>query len=287
MNNLFIKKCASTIAILWAAFQLILPQFVILDRITIRAIHLTFALLLVFIAFPLKRKRSEDRFCAPQSPPMTIFNFMLAIIGSVTVLYIVIDWNGIAMRSGAPLGRDILFGIIAVVLLLEASRRVVGPALSIVALFFTLYAFLGPYLPDVFAFKGVSLRKYLTQVFLSTEGIYGIPLGVSASIVYLFVLMGALLEKAGAGAFFINLALSVLGRFRGGPAKAAVFSSGLMGCISGSSVANIVTTGTFTIPLMKSVGYPPKKAAALEVAASTDGQLMPPIGKRHPHSGRL
>ena len=277
MNNEFIKKCASVIAILWAVFQLILPQFVILDRITIRAIHLTFGLLLVFIAFPVKRKRSEDRFCARQSPFMTTLNFAIAIIGSVSVLYIVIDWNGIALRSGAPLMRDILFGIVAVILLLEASRRVVGPALPIVVLTFTCYAFLGPYLPDVFAFKGVSLRKYMTQVFLSSEGIYGIPLGVSASIVYLFVLMGALLEKAGAGTFFIQLALSVLGRFRGGPAKAAVFSSGLMGCISGSSVANIVTTGTFTIPLMKRIGYPAKKAAALEVAASTDGQLMPPI----------
>ncbi len=268
---------ASVIAILWAVFQLALPQFIILDRITIRAIHLMFGLLLVYIAFPVKRRRGEDRFCAPQSPTVTRINFILALAGAVSVLYIVIDWNGIAMRAGAPLTRDIVFGIVAVVLLLEASRRVVGPALSIIALVFTLYAFLGPYLPSVFAFKGVSLRKYMTQVFLSSEGIYGIPLGVSASIVYLFVLLGALLERAGAGAFFIKLAMSVLGKYRGGPAKAAVFSSGLMGCISGSSVANIVTTGTFTIPLMKRIGYPPKKAAAIEVASSTDGQLMPPI----------
>jgi len=268
---------ASVIAILWAVFQLALPQFIILDRITIRAIHLMFGLLLVYIAFPVKRRRGEDRFCAPQSTAVTRINFILALAAAVSVLYIVIDWNGIAMRAGAPLTRDIVFGIVAVVLLLEASRRVVGPALSIIALVFTLYAFLGPYLPSVFAFKGVSLRKYITQVFLSSEGIYGIPLGVSASIVYLFVLMGALLERAGAGAFFIKLAMSVLGKYRGGPAKAAVFSSGLMGCISGSSVANIVTTGTFTIPLMKRIGYPAKKAAAIEVASSTDGQLMPPI----------
>jgi TRAP transporter 4TM/12TM fusion protein len=162
-------------------------------------------------------------------------------------------------------------------LLLEAARRVIGPALSIIVLLFSLYAFTGPYLIDLLAFKGVSLRKYITQVSLSSEGIFGIPLGVSATVIYLFVLLGALLEKAGAGKFFIQLALALLGRFRGGPAKASVAASGLMGMISGSSIANIVTTGTFTIPLMKKVGYPAKKAAAIEVASSTDGQIMPPI----------
>ena len=272
-----LKTCVAIIAILWAVFQLGLPQLIILDRIKIRAIHLTFAILLGFIAFPVKRKKGEERFCAYQPPLLLKFNILLAIIGSISILYIIIDWNGIAIRAGTPLLRDIIIGVIAVFLILEASRRVIGPALSVVAIVFTLYAFLGPYLPDIFAFKGVSLRKYITQIFLSSEGIYGIPLGVSASIVYLFVLLGALFERAGAGAFFIKLALSILGKYRGGPAKAAVFSSGLMGCISGSSVANIVTTGTFTIPLMKKVGYPPKKAAAIEVAASTDGQIMPPI----------
>jgi TRAP transporter 4TM/12TM fusion protein len=276
-DRLTIQFGAAAIAILWALFQLAIPQLIILDRITIRSIHLTFALLLIFVAFPFRRIKGEERFCTYQPASAKVINLFLGLIGSIAVLYLVVDWKGIAARSGAPLFRDVLFGIVAVVLLLEASRRVIGPALSVVALVFTLYAFLGPYLPDVFAFKGVSLRKYITQVFLSSEGIYGIPLGVSASIVYLFVLLGALLEKAGAGSFFIRLALSVLGKYRGGPAKAAVFSSGLMGCISGSSVANIVTTGTFTIPMMKAVGYPPKKAAATEVAASTDGQLMPPI----------
>ena len=265
------------ISILWALFQLALPQFIILDHITIRSIHLSFALLIVFLAFPLKRKKQQDLTFGLQFIKARFVTILLALLGAASILYIVIDWNGIAMRSGIPILRDIIIGCIAIFILFEASRRVMGPALALVALFFTLYAFIGPYLPDVFAFKGVSLRKYLSQVFLSTEGIYGIPLGVSASIVYLFVLMGALLEKAGAGQFFIKLALSVLGRFRGGPAKSAVLASGLMGTISGSSVANIVTTGTFTIPLMKKVGYPAKKAAAIEVAASTDGQLMPPI----------
>jgi TRAP transporter 4TM/12TM fusion protein len=276
-QNSLMKMLASMTAILWACFQLILPQFVILDRIQIRSVHLTFALVLVFLAFPSRRRKGEEQFCRYQTTPTMILNWTLGVIAALSALYLVLDWQGIAMRAGVPLMRDIVIGVIAIVLILEASRRVIGPALSVVAIVFTLYAFLGPYLPDVFAFRGVSLRKYITQIFLSTEGIYGIPLGVSASIVYLFVLLGALLERAGAGSFFIQLALSVLGRYRGGPAKAAVFSSGLMGCISGSSVANIVTTGTFTIPLMKNVGYPAKKAAAIEVAASTDGQIMPPI----------
>jgi TRAP transporter 4TM/12TM fusion protein len=273
----FYHNLIYVISVLWALFQLSLPQFIILDQITIRAIHLSFALIIVFLVFPLNRKKQKDFTLGLQFHKARFVNILLALFGAASILYIVIDWNGIAMRLGIPILRDMIIGCIAIFILFEASRRVIGPALAIVALFFTLYAFIGPYLPDVFAFKGVSLRKYLSQVFLSTEGIYGIPLGVSASIVYLFVLMGALLEKAGAGQFFIKLALSVLGRFRGGPAKSAVLASGLMGTISGSSVANIVTTGTFTIPLMKKVGYPAKKAAAIEVAASTDGQLMPPI----------
>jgi TRAP transporter 4TM/12TM fusion protein len=272
-----LKTTLTGIALSWALFQLALPQFLILDHISIRAVHLMFAIILAFLLFPFRRTKGGDSGSQDQKDTSWKINGILAIFGAAAVLYIVIDWHGIALRSGSPLARDLIIGAVAVILLLEASRRIIGPALVCVVTFFTLYAFLGPYLPDVMAFKGVSIRKFLTQVFLSSEGIYGIPLGVSATIVYLFVLFGALLERAGAGSFFIRLSLSVLGRFRGGPAKAAVFSSGLMGTISGSSVANIVTTGTFTIPLMIKVGYPPKKAAAIEVAASTDGQLMPPI----------
>jgi TRAP transporter 4TM/12TM fusion protein len=168
-------------------------------------------------------------------------------------------------------------GFVLVVLLLEASRRVIGPALPVIAVLFCVYAFFGPYMPDIIAFKGVSIGRFVGQMTMSTEGIYGIPLDVSATIVFLFVLFGAMLDRAGAGRYFIQLALSLLGGFKGGPAKAAILGSGLTGLVSGSSIANIVTTGTFTIPLMKKVGYPPKKAAAVEVAASTDGQLAPPI----------
>jgi TRAP transporter 4TM/12TM fusion protein len=180
-------------------------------------------------------------------------------------------------RYGAPILRDIIIGLALVVLLLEATRRVIGPALPVIATLFIGYSFFGPYMPDLIAFKGVSLNRFMGQMTMSTEGIYGIPLDVSATIVFLFVLFGAMLDKAGAGRYFIELALSLLGGFKGGPAKAAVMGSGLTGMVNGSSIANIVTTGTFTIPLMKKVGYPATKAAAIEVAASTDGQLAPPI----------
>jgi TRAP transporter 4TM/12TM fusion protein len=204
-------------------------------------------------------------------------DYILAGIACLAALYIVFDWTGIMMRAGVPLGRDIAISLLLIVLILEASRRVIGPALGIIAVLFTVYAFLGPYMPSVFAFRGISLEKYISQAALSTEGIYGIPLDVSANTVFLFVLLGSMLDKAGAGHFYNDLAISLLGKYKGGPAKAAVVSSGLTGLVSGSSIANVVTTGTFTIPLMKKVGYPAKVAAATEVAASTNGQLMPPI----------
>ncbi|RMG00273.1 MAG: TRAP transporter permease [Nitrospirae bacterium] len=265
------------VAIAWGVFQLSIASVLILDSTRTRAIHLAFAITLCFLLLPaLKRELRRCSYLGIKKG-IPLVDYLFAISGAVSALYIVLDYKGITMRAGMPLTRDIVFGLVLIVLLLEASRRVIGPALSIIAILFTAYAFLGPYLPDVFAFKGVSLRKYMSNITLSTEGIYGIPLGVSASIVYLFVLLGGLLDVAGAGRFFTNLALSVLGRYKGGPAKAAVVSSGASGLISGSSIANIVTTGPFTIPLMKKIGYPAKKAAAIEVAASTDGQLMPPI----------
>lgn len=271
------KTFISFIAIIWAFFQLSLPSFLILDSIKIRSIHLAFALFLAFLILPFHKKGKKVSKDIDQKERIPVINYLLALGGALSALYIMLDWEGIALRSGIPTLTDFFMGLLVVILLLEAARRSIGPALSIIVLVFTIYAFLGPYLIELLAFKGISVRKYVTQVSLSSEGIYGIPLGVSATVVYLFVLLGALLEKAGAGQFFIDLALALLGRFRGGPAKAAVGASGLMGMISGSSIANIVTTGTFTIPLMKRVGYPSKKAAAIEVAASTDGQIMPPI----------
>ncbi|MBE9534937.1 MAG: TRAP transporter fused permease subunit, partial [Proteobacteria bacterium] len=267
----------ATISISWALFQLALPSVLVIDSTQERAIHLAFAMALLFLLMPcFKRPKKYLGFLAVMDR-IPILDYILTLVGAFTALYLALFYEGIAMRAGAPSTADMVSGTILVILLLEATRRIIGPALSVIAIGFTLYAFLGPHMPDLIAFKGVSLSKYLSNITNSTEGIYGIPLGVSSAIVYLFVLLGALLDKAGAGKFFTDLALSFLGRYKGGAAKAAIVASGATGLVSGSSIANIVTTGPFTIPLMKKIGYPAKKAAAVEVAASTDGQLMPPI----------
>ena len=273
----FTKWVIPTIGVIWCFFQLSIASWWILDTVFIRSIHLGFALLIVYLNYPVfKTTRLGLKFLSIKDriPP---WDFVIAAIACFSAVYIAVDYYGVTHRAGVPITRDIVVGLILLVLLLEATRRVIGPALSVIALLFCIYAFFGPYMPDVIAFKGVSLSRFMGQITMSTEGIYGIPLDVSATIVFLFVLFGSMLEKAGGGHYFIQLALSFLGGFKGGPAKAAVLGSGLTGLVSGSSIANIVTTGTFTIPLMKKVGYPPTKAAAVEVAASTDGQLAPPI----------
>ena len=266
------------IAAAWSLFQLSIASWLTLNSDYIRSIHLAFALLLCFMTRPaFKRKVGNRRVADIRRRWGRTINISLAVVASVVALVFLVDYDGISSRYGAPILRDVVVGLLLLGLLLEACRRTVGPALSIIALCFCAYAFFGPYMPDVLAFKGVSLSRFIGQMTMSTEGIYGVPLRVSATIVFLFVLFGSMLERAGGGQFFTELSLSLLGRFKGGPAKAAVLSSGLTGMVSGSSIANIVTTGTFTIPLMKKVGYPPTKAAAIEVAASTDGQLAPPI----------
>lgn len=265
------------IATAWSLFQLSLASFLIMDSIKVRAIHLAFAMSLIFLNIPIFKAPRKGLGFLTSFKRIPLVDYIFAIAGVFLALYIMLDWEGLALRAGSPIPRDVVIGVCLIVALLEATRRSIGPALPIIALVFTAYSFLGPYMPDVLAFQGVSLTKYLSQISLSSEGIYGIPLGVSSSIVFLFVLLGSMLDKAGAGQFFTSLAMAALGKYKGGPAKAAVVSSGLSGLVSGSSIANIVTTGTFTIPLMKKVGYPAKKAAAIEVAASTDGQLMPPI----------
>ncbi len=266
-----------TVAVVWSLFQLSIASWWVLDSTFTRAIHLGFALLLVYLNYPLLKKPLLGLKFLSVTDRIPWFDWAISIVAALSAVYIAIDYDGLTTRYGAPILRDLIVGGILVVLLLEASRRVIGPALPLIATLFILYAFLGPHMPDFIAFKGVSLNRFMGQMTMSTEGIYGIPLDVSATIVYLFVLFGSMLDKAGGGQYFIRLALSLLGGFKGGPAKAAVMGSGLSGLVSGSSIANIVTTGTFTIPLMKKVGYPPTKAAAIEVAASTDGQLAPPI----------
>ncbi|MCP4344788.1 MAG: TRAP transporter permease [Desulfobacterales bacterium] len=271
------KYVIPTIAVLWSLFQLSIASWLILDSTFIRAIHLAFALLIVFLNYPLFKKTRPGLKFLSTTTRIPIFDYFVGIIAALSALYIAIDYAGLTIRYGSPITRDLIAGFVLVILLLEASRRVIGPALPLIAILFCVWAFFGPYMPVLIEHGGVSFNRFMGQMTLSTEGIYGIPLDVSATIVFLFVLFGAMLDKAGAGQYFIQLALSLLGGFKGGPAKAAIMGSGLTGLVSGSSIANIVTTGTFTIPLMKKVGYPATKAAAVEVAASTDGQLAPPI----------
>ncbi|MCE2570153.1 TRAP transporter permease [Motilimonas eburnea] len=264
------------VPLLWALFQLWyaspLPfvfDFLVFNDTQARAIHLAFAIFLAFTAYPAL-KRSPRQFIPWQ-------DWLFALLGAFSAAYILIFYEALANRSGAPTTLDVTVGVIGMVLLLEATRRALGPPLMIVAAVFLTYALAGPYMPDIIAHKGASLNKLISHQWLTTEGVFGVALGVSTSFVFMFVLFGALLDKAGAGNYFIKVAFSLLGHLRGGPAKAAVVASGLSGLVSGSSIANVVTTGTFTIPLMKRVGFPAEKAGAVEVAASTNGQLTPPI----------
>ena len=283
---LFVKKkknrtdkiILTTVALCWSIFQLLLPRFIILDSTATRAIHLAFAIMLGFFYLPF-RKQDEEKFPFLHSlHHIPFIDLALGIVGSLSALYLTINIKQISMRAGNPIMLDIVVGVVLILILLEVARRVIGLSLPLIAIIISLYAFGGEIIPiRMLALKAVSLSKFVSQITLSTEGIYGIPLDVSANTVFLFVLLGAMFEKVGAGHFFTNLSISLMGRFRGGSAKASVVSSGLTGLISGSSIANVVTTGTFTIPLMKKTGYPAKLAAATEVAASTNGQLMPPI----------
>ena len=255
----------------WSIFQLwyASPFTVALNDTEARSIHLAFAIFLAFTAYPALRSSPRDR--------IPLQDWVFALAGSFSAAYLFLFYSDLATRAGAPTSTDIVVAVTGMVLLLEATRRALGPPLMVVAAVFLIYTFAGPHMPDVIAHKGASLNKTMSHMWLTTEGVFGVALGVSTSFVFLFVLFGALLDRAGAGGYFIKVAFSLLGHMRGGPAKAAVVASGLSGLISGSSIANVVTTGTFTIPLMKRVGFPGTKAGAVEVAASTNGQLTPPI----------
>ncbi|MBE4575203.1 C4-dicarboxylate ABC transporter [Vibrio navarrensis] len=265
----FVPLCWSLFQLWYASPLPFIFNFAILNDTQARAVHLTFAVFLAFTAYPALKSSPRDR--------IPLVDWLLALAGSFSAAYIYIFYTELASRSGAPTTFDIIASVTGMVLLLEATRRALGPPLMLVAAVFLLYTFAGPYMPEVIAHKGASLNKAMSHLWLTTEGVFGVALGVSTSFVFLFVLFGAMLERAGAGAYFIKVAFSLLGHMRGGPAKAAVVASGLSGLVSGSSIANVVTTGTFTIPLMKRVGFPGTKAGAVEVAASTNGQLTPPI----------
>ncbi len=270
------KKILFFVPLIWTLFQLwyasplpFLLNFFVLNDTEARAIHLAFAVFLAYTAYPTFKSSPRDY--------IPIQDWSLAIVGALCASYLFIFYTQLSDRPGDPIQMDLVVAVIGLILLLEATRRALGPPLMVVCAVFITYTFFGPYMPEVIAHKGASLVKGMSHYWLSTEGVYGVALGVSTGMVFMFVLFGALLESAGAGNYFIRTAFAGLGHMRGGPAKAAVVSSGMTGLVSGSSIANVVTTGTFTIPLMKKVGFKAEKAGAVEVACSTNGQLMPPV----------
>lgn len=264
------------LALAWSLFQLWIASplpfmlgFGVLNDTETRSIHLTFALLLAFLVFPAFRTSPRDR--------VPFSDIALALTAAGAASYLFVMYQALAQRPGNLTTADLVTACIGIPLLLEAARRALGPALAVIAIVFLAYSLAGPWMPGLLAHRGVSFTALANHQWITTEGVFGIALGVSTSFVFLFVLFGALLERAGAGHYFIQLAFSLLGHLRGGPAKAAVVASGLTGLISGSSIANVVTTGTFTIPMMKRVGFSKEKAGAVEVASSVNGQIMPPV----------
>ncbi len=270
------KTALLSTAVFWSLFQLWVASplpytlgFGVFNNAETRFIHLALALFLAYLSFPWHRGIISHK--------IPIWDWLLAMCATACALYLFFFYDDLAARSGSPTGVDVVIAVVGVTLLLEATRRALGWPLTIIATLFLFYTFAGPWLPDVLAHKGASLDRVASHQWLTTEGVFGVPVGVSAGFVFLFVLFGSMLEQAGGGAYFIRVAFSLVGHMRGGPAKAAVLASGLTGMISGSSIANVVTTGTFTIPLMKKVGFPAYRAGAIEVAASTNGQIMPPV----------
>ncbi|MDP3486340.1 MAG: TRAP transporter fused permease subunit, partial [Bacillota bacterium] len=259
----------SIIAMSMSAFHFYTAGFGQLVAMRQRAIHLTFVFVLAFLLWPAAKRFSKKT--------LPWYDVGLALVGLSVGLYSLFNYESLIYRAGLPTRLDIFVGIVAILLVLEVTRRTVGPELPIVAIVFLAYAYFGPYFPGVLSHRGFSLNRLVEHTFLTTEGIFGTPIMVSSTFVFLFILYGAFLEKTGVGQFFIDLAFAATGHMRGGPAKTAVLASGLMGSISGSSVANTVTTGAFTIPAMKKVGYSPEFAGAVEAAASTGGQIMPPV----------
>ncbi len=279
----FHLKLVAVIAITWSLFQLWYASpfpfwlnFGMFKGLPARAIHLGFALLLAFLIFPYARGKKVN-----------FIDILVAIIGAVCCLYIYVFYDQLVDRGGILLKInfsnnftfpvELILGIIGIIILLEATRRVIGIPLVVIAVCFLLFSYFGQYAPDIISHGGLSLKRLVGFQWFDQEAIFGIPIGVSVDFIFLFVLFGALLETAGGGKYFLDLAFAMVGKMRGGPAKAAILGSGMTGLISGSSIANTVTTGTFTIPIMKKTGFSKEKAGAIEVSSSVNGQIMPPV----------
>jgi TRAP transporter 4TM/12TM fusion protein len=265
----FQLRLVSAIAILFSLFQVYTGLIGVLPAQLQRSIHLTFVLVLVYLLYPSSSKMRRDKF--------HWVDVALAVLGGAAGLYITFNYRALLYRAGDYNTLDMLIGAIAILLVLEGAKRVVGLPIAVIASVFLVYAKVGPYLPGFLNHRGYSIERIISHMYYTTEGIIGVPLGVAATFIFLYILFGAFLEKTGIGKFFIDLANAVAGFAAGGPAKVAVLTSALEGTVSGSSVANTVGSGSFTIPLMKSLGYKPEFAGAVEAAASTGGQIMPPI----------
>ncbi len=275
-------KIVFSIAILWTFFQLWYASpfpfwfnIGMFKGLPARAIHLGFALTLTFLIFPVARGKK-----------ISIYDVLISLVAAFCCLYIYIFYDDLVNRGGILLVKqlfgfkvpvEIIIGTIGIVILLEATRRAIGLPLVIIAICFLLFSYFGQYAPDIISHGGLSLKRLVGFQWFDQEAIFGIPIGVSVDFIFLFVLFGALLETAGGGKYFLDLAFAMVGKMRGGPAKAAILGSGMTGMISGSSIANTVTTGTFTIPIMKKTGFSKEKAGAIEVSSSVNGQIMPPV----------
>ena len=279
-------KIVASIAILWSFFQLwyaspfpFMLDFGVIKSLPAKALHLGFALILAFLIFPFRKNKK-----------VSWLSFLIAILSFLCCFYIFIFYDDLVLRAGILLVTDfdiggkefkipveMIIGIFGIFVLLEATRRVIGLPLVIVAVSFFIFSYFGKHFPDIVSHAGLSLNRLVGYHWFDREAIFGIPISVSVSFIFLFVLFGALLNTAGGGKYFLDLAFAMVGKMRGGPAKAAILGSGMTGLISGSSIANTVTTGTFTIPIMKKTGFSKEKAGAIEVAASVNGQIMPPV----------
>jgi len=276
-------KIVTSIAIIWSLFQLwyvspfpFMFDFGMFKGLPARAIHLGFALTLTFLIFPYSKGKK-----------ISIIDISISLIAAFCCLYIYFFYDQLVYRGGILLSFnlnesinipiELIIGISGILILLEATRRAIGLPLVIIAISFLLFSYFGKYAPDIISHGGLSLKRLVGFQWFDQEAIFGIPIGVSVDFIFLFVLFGALLETAGGGKYFLDLAFAMVGKMRGGPAKAAILGSGMTGLISGSSIANTVTTGTFTIPIMKKTGFSKEKAGAIEVSSSVNGQLMPPV----------
>src|SRR5690554_1231091 len=262
-------RLVSVWLVIMSLFQLYTSTYGLMTTNIQRTYHLGFTMVAIFLLYPFKKTSPRDRF--------SVVDILFAAASLVINGYLVINFNAIVSRGARVTGVEYVLGIVAVLLVLEAGRRVLGYGLPILASVFLLYCYFGRYAPGLFMHRGFAIERIVQHMYLVPEGIYGTALGVSATFVFLFILFGAFLNESGGAQFFHDLALSAAGRMTGGPAKVAIFASGLLGTINGSSIANTATTGAFTIPLMKKVGYRPYFAGAVEATSSTGGQIMPPV----------